>query len=247
MCYIMKRPNIQNLIVASLILGGALFWTVVIAYAVIHDKKQAQAAAAPQVCAVDAGQLLTEINAERSRLGAPQLTIEPLLATSSRAKLDEMVASKYFGHNRLDGSSWSTLVDSKVRVVNTSEDIEYGNTTPADQWDHFKNSPAHYKSLTDPQYTRVGIASSCEDFNIEQVTGPSDNTKDLHNHVISLTVVHLADPEPVKAPETRVETRYIQQQTVPTYTQPKLTPDYSTTNCYNTAGGYGVTCNTTSY
>jgi hypothetical protein len=160
-------------------------------------------------CNVDAGQLLTLINGQRSKLGAPILTIDPALATSSKAKFDDMVANQYFGHDRIDGTPWYSLLDRTKVSGKASEDIEMGDLSPTKQWESFRKSPNHYKSLTNPAYTRVGISTSCVDVHILHETGPDIEGGIEGKDTTDITVVHLAAPEPTSQPVVK---SYYQQQ-----------------------------------
>jgi hypothetical protein len=164
-----------------------------------QDAKKAAKVAVTQAmtCNIDASQLLGLINAERAKLGAPQLVIDPSLAVSAKDKMDDMTTNQYFGHNKLDGTSPESFMTAHGVKAAWSEDVGFGDMNADSYWQSFRESPSHYSSLTSPKYTRVGIASSCTGFDIKKVTGPEDNNDVLGDHAASLAVVHLAAPEPV--------------------------------------------------
>jgi hypothetical protein len=138
-----------------------------------------------------------------------------------------MVSQQYFGHNRLDGSSWGTLVDRSKVSSAISEDIEMGDLTSAGQWEAFKNSPNHYRSLTDPKYTRVGISSNCVQLTVLHSTGPESDPSIENTTTSDVTVVHLAAPEPAAQPvvvNNSYHTNYTQT-SVPQFHTPRIS-DY---------------------
>jgi len=188
----MKKLLIAIVIVVALIasaaVGSALF---------IKSKGGYYKAPVIPVCTPNASELLGYINQERAKLGAPQLTIDTALAVSSQNKLQDMVNGHYYGHLLLDGSEpWVFIRNQGVKAL-VGEDIDINALSPALDWQAFKNSPAHYKSLTNARFTRVGISTECIAYPIEHSTGPDDNSKLVGTTSKELTVVHLAAPEPV--------------------------------------------------
>lgn len=157
----------------------------------------APVAAAAPVCSPDATKLTDLINQERIRIGSPVLITEHSLVSSATNKLNDEVSNKYYGHNLLDGSSWSTFARTQGVKAVASEDLDENALNPTDDWSAFKNSPAHYASLTDPQYSRIGVAEQCTDFTLQTGTGPGDNSSLVGTSIKELTVIHLAGPEPV--------------------------------------------------
>lgn len=202
--------------------------------------KKTPVAVTQPACNVDAGILLTEINAERSKLGVPQLSIDSTLATTSKQKLDDMVGKKYFGHDLPDGSNFSVFIRNAGIHAAASEDVAENTFNPENTWESYKASPSHYKSLTDPQFTRVGISTQCVTYVVQTSTGPDDNSSLVGKTVTDLTVVQLASPEP--APQPQVQTKY-----VPAPNSSHIGPSYSQTNCTENLYGTGVSCSTTSY
>jgi uncharacterized protein YkwD len=162
----------------------------------LNEKEPAPAQAATQVCAVNASALLDLMNQERSKLGAPVLTVDPALSVSAKNKLDDMEKNRYYGHQLLDGSEYYSTIREQGINAAVSEDLDVNSNTADDDWASLKGSPAHYKSLTNPAYTRVGASTRCTDYVLEKSTGPADNSQLIGRKIKSLTVVHLAGPEP---------------------------------------------------
>lgn len=217
-----KLVRIISYLVASylvLVLGVAI-------YRVANPQKSVNVAAIP-TCQPDTSQLLSFINQERAKIGSPQLTVDSALATSAHNKLNDEVMGQYFGHKLLDGSSPHSFITAQGVNAAWSEDISSNALNPTVDWASFKGSPTHYASLTDPQYTRVGIAELCSNYKIAKET---DATEDIPigTQVSELTVVHLAAPEPVAAAPAPV----------PTYVAPKA----RVTTCYPAYFSNPATC-----
>lgn len=184
------------------VVGGivALYVVGVAAYSIGKAQAPSQVTAQDQVCQVDAGKLLEYVNTERSRLGAPQLQVDSLLATAAKQRLDHMATEKYFSHKLPDGSEWAKFVRDQGVNATISENLGSNDNTPEQSWQEFKDSSNHYKSLTNPKYTRIGIAAQCTDFVLEKAVDPSDDQY-VGNRVTDLTVAILADDEPPKQQE----------------------------------------------
>jgi hypothetical protein len=189
----MKRPVIYLL---AVIVG---FYSIVtLVYNLnTHEKPLAVATSAVEpVCSVDPSELLGYINTERASLNAPVLIVDGQLTETANHKLNDMVAGKYYGHKYLDGSdSWPYIRAMGIHAA-LAEDLDTNAVSSKDDWEGLKNSPEHYKSLIDPQYTRVGIDEQCTDFVAEHSTGPDDNTNLIGTKLTELTVIHLAGVEP---------------------------------------------------
>lgn len=202
---------------------------------VVKSKGGFATAPVPVTCSVDAAQFLGYINAERAKLGAPQLVTDSKLAVSSHNKLQDMVSGHYYGHNLLDGSSTFAFLSQQGVHESWSEDLDLNGMTPLSDWTTLKNSPPHYASLTNPLYTRVGIDTQCVAFTIEHGTGPDDNSKLVGSSAKELTVIHLAAPEPVQAPQVTAKPQASSCYTTSTpaeYVGGVFIPGYATTKCY---------------
>ena len=216
----MNKRVKKNILIWACVVWGILFWSVLIAAFIYSSEHPEEQIAVTPPCTVNAAALLTHIQDERAKLGAPILTSDNLLAQSSREKLDDMIANKYYGHDLTDGSAFSTLIRDKGIKASISEDLGSSDNNADQSWDEFKNSPEHYKSLTDPTYTRIGISTQCTDYMMEKSTGPTDNSSMVGQKITDLTVIHLAGPEPV-APVPTSDTQQTRSRTscvsTPTY------------------------------
>lgn len=158
-------------------------------------------ASVPVTCSPNANTLVSEINTERTKLGENTLVQDETLVTAANMKVADMVNGQYYGHNFPDGDTDSFKFVSQAGVgggVAVSEDLDFNALSPTIDWNSFKNSPAHYKSLTDAQYTRIGAVEKCVNYTVKHATGPDDNTNLLGTQAKELTVVYVADNEPPK-------------------------------------------------
>lgn len=183
--------------------------------------------AAAQSCQPDASQLLSLINQERTKLGSPTLSVDTALAKSAKNKLNDEITNQYYGHNLIDGSNDISLLRAQGVNAASSEDLDENALTPAQDWASFKASPAHYASLTDPQYLRVGIAAQCVGYKTVKQTDSTGNIP-VGTALTELTVIHLAGVEPQAQAQT------------PVYVAPKQ----QITTCYPPLAGLPATCYT---
>jgi len=192
----MKKITLKRLVVCSGVFLISLMLITALAAASTKNRLTVpNSVKDSSVCQTDVASLLALIINERARVGSPALTIDPALAASAHNKLADEVAGQYYGHNLLDGSSTGAFIRSQGVNAAWGEDLDVNALTPTIDWSSFKASAAHYASLTDPQYTRVGIAEQCVDLTIKASTGPDDNSNLIGVPVKELTVVHLAAPE----------------------------------------------------
>lgn len=207
---------------------------------VINEKKSldTQAAAPVATCSINAGELLNLINAERSKLGAPSMQIDSVLSTIARSRTDDMIARKYFSHTLPDGGQWSkSFRDAGIHAA-IAEDLGSNDNTPQQSWDEFKASPSHYKSIIDPQYTRIGISAVCTDYKLEMAVDESDKQY-LGTPITDLTAIVLAGVEPKvpQQPQTKVE--YVKPQPV---MRPNISHSTTCTSRQDITGDVVTTC-----
>lgn len=168
-----------------------LSFTVFLILLINGNKNQSTVAQTVPACQPNASQLLSFINQERAKVGSPALSIDNSLVISAHNKLNDEVTRQYYGHNLIDGSNDVSFMREQGINAASSEDLNANDLNPTIDWNTFKHSPAHYASLTNPQYTRVGIAEQCVNYVIARETDTSDNAP-VGTHISELTVVHLA-------------------------------------------------------
>lgn len=148
-----------------------------------------------QACLLSASKLLEYINTERAKLGVTTLTTDSVLVSASKLKADDMESKKYFSHKFPDGNKWDKHVRELGVKASIAENIGSNDHTPENSWEEFKESDEHYKSIIDPQYTRIGIATKCTDYTQEIAIEPGDQQY-TGEKITDLTVITLAAPEP---------------------------------------------------
>lgn len=137
-----------------------------------HTPEEAEVQA-PVACNNQAqGQeMLTGINAERKRLGLPELKFDPLLQAGADSRAVELATCFDFEHKRPDGSPWYTVFgDQAERSKHWSrlgENIAWGSYNYAQTAQAtnqlFFDSPAHYGNIINPCYDLVGLSSHIDE------------------------------------------------------------------------------------
>lgn len=183
----------------------------------------------PPTCSPDASQLLSLINQERAKIGSPALAVDAALATSAHNKLTDEITNRYYGHNLIDGSNDVSILRAQGINAMSSEDLDENALTPSEDWLAFKNSPAHYASLTDPRYTRVGLAEQCTNYSLAKETDAEGNVP-TGTLIRELTVVHLAADEAKVQAQAPAPVNYVPKQQI--------------TTCFPPLAGLPATCYT---
>jgi uncharacterized protein YkwD len=101
------------------------------------------------------------INAIRAQYGLPPLVADPGLTAVARARSKDMAAKNYFSHTPPDGCDYICLYQQHgVPFAWAGENIAWNTwgwdktaTVAVDMW---RNSPPHFKNITDCHYERVG-------------------------------------------------------------------------------------------
>lgn len=102
-------------------------------------------------------QMLSLVNAERSRAGLPALSADPQLMKIARLKSQDMVNRNYFSHQSPTyGSPFDMLRTYGVTYRAAGENIALNQTTTAAHT-ALMNSSGHRANILGRQYTRVGI------------------------------------------------------------------------------------------
>jgi uncharacterized protein YkwD len=183
-----KRPLRYIGVAISLYVVWAVIATVISANV---PQPKAAVAAKKVTCSTDASALLSYINKERKLRGSPVLTVNSTLAAIANNKLVDMRDNKYYGHNRLDGSTPAYFYRQFGVQSAWSEDLDLNALSPAKDWAALKASKEHYDSLMNPLYTKVGIATECENYKIRHETGPTLYGNLAGTKALELTVIEL--------------------------------------------------------
>ncbi len=105
---------------------------------------------------VIADRIAVLVNNARAEEGLAPLYIVPYVCDIANVRSRECIES--FGHNRPDGSKFSTVVDTEVLpYVNIAEDLAAGNSAPEDTFEQWRNSPKHWQYIMGSNFTHMGV------------------------------------------------------------------------------------------
>ena len=102
----------------------------------------------------EASGILLDVNAERVRLGRPELVWDGYLEETAMQRAVEI--SILFSHTRTDGSSCSTIFPEDLHAM--GENIASGPHTAMEAYRQWANSPGHYANMINPMFTKIGVA-----------------------------------------------------------------------------------------
>jgi uncharacterized protein YkwD len=108
-----------------------------------------------------AQRVLELTNAERSRVGAPPLSLNSQLMVAAQAHTDLMVKYNQLSH-QLPGepSLGARISQTGYRWSAVSENIAQGHRTPEQVVAGWMNSPGHQVNLLDAKYQHLGVGSA---------------------------------------------------------------------------------------
>ncbi len=112
----------------------------------------------PPTAAVDASDVVTLTNENRTDDGLPALAENPLLMEAAQDKANDMAANSYYAHVSPDGKSplyWLQLVG--YHYLNAGENLVIDRTTSEQVVDAWMASPDHRANILRPQFTEVGV------------------------------------------------------------------------------------------
>lgn len=102
-------------------------------------------------------QIALMVNQARSEQGLKPVYVVPYLCNVANVRAAETV--EYFAHSRLDGSSFSTAIDTNIVPFEfTAENLAAGSSTALDTFNQWKNSPGHWAAIVNPDITHMGIS-----------------------------------------------------------------------------------------
>lgn len=114
---------------------------------------------------IDISNLYSLINAHRKEQNLSTLRIHQALELSSRRKLEEMRATKYWQHENRDGViSWEVFKQSGYNYSNAGENLSFGNNSAWAVFNGWVNSPQHNQQMLSTDYEDMGLAIDCENY-----------------------------------------------------------------------------------
>lgn len=103
-------------------------------------------------------QLLSLINAERQKVGAPPLRINLKLTQAALRQSQDMAIHNFFSHTGSNGSGFSDRISAAgYNWSAAAENIAAGQSTPTAVFQSWLNSPPHKQNMLNAQYTEVGF------------------------------------------------------------------------------------------
>jgi len=109
-------------------------------------------------------ELIGLINAERTKTGAPPLTVNWEVARLARYKSEEMKRHGVISHESLVyGNPSQQLTRFQVPHSMVGANIAMGHETPQDVLEAWLNSQCHHVNLVSAEYTSAGVGVSVDD------------------------------------------------------------------------------------
>jgi uncharacterized protein YkwD len=123
---------------------------------VVGGPPAAEAAASP------AQQMLTLVNAERSKAGCAPVRLDSRLNAAASKHSTDMATNNYFSHTSRDGRSFVTRIKAEGYSTPRSENIAAGNSTAQATFSQWMNSSGHKRNILDctAKDMGVGVASN---------------------------------------------------------------------------------------
>ena len=123
-------------------------------------------------------QLLSLINAERQKVGAPPLRINLKLTQAGLRQSQDMAIHNFFSHTGSNGSGFSDRISAAgYNWSAAAENIAAGQSTPTAVFQSWLNSPPHKQNMLNAQYTEVGFGYAYNSQSTYQTYWPADFAK----------------------------------------------------------------------
>ncbi len=96
------------------------------------------------------------VNDARAEFGLNPVYLVPYLCDVANVRARECIVT--FSHTRPDGQKFSTALDMNlVPCTKVSENIAAGTSDAQIIFENWKNSPKHWNTIINPQFTHIGI------------------------------------------------------------------------------------------
>ncbi|WP_436494476.1 CAP domain-containing protein [Actinokineospora sp. HUAS TT18] len=102
-------------------------------------------------------EVLTIVNAERSKAGCGPLRWHDTLALAARKHSADMAANNYFDHESLDGRSPFDRMKAEGYAKGGGENIAAGQSTPKSVMESWMNSPGHRANILNCDFKELGV------------------------------------------------------------------------------------------
>ena len=173
----------------------------------------------PPTAAVDASDVVTLTNENRTDDGLPALAENPLLMQAAQDKANDMAANSYYAHVSPDGKSplyWLQLVG--YHYLNAGENLVIDRTTSEQVVDAWMASPDHRANILRPQFTEVGVGVAqgvyqglattyvVQEFGTPYPTAPVTVAKPITTTTTTTTKTSTQPAKPVSVPAQQAPT-----------------------------------------
>lgn len=111
--------------------------------------------------AIDADDLMSRINSERTQRFIPALIKNSKLVTAASGKANDMMSRSYFAHQDPDGNYvWPRIEAAGYKPYTTlGENLAMGYTSASDMISAWMNSPGHRDNIVNAKFEDQGLAS----------------------------------------------------------------------------------------
>jgi len=107
-----------------------------------------------------AGQILTLVNAQRTKAGCKAVTLDARLTAAAAGHAKDMAANNYFSHTSQDGRTFVDRIKAAGYPIPRSENIAAGQPTAAAVMDAWMASAGHRANILDCSAVAMGAASA---------------------------------------------------------------------------------------
>ncbi len=119
-----------------------------------------------QASEINANNVIKYVNEAREKEDLPDLKISSKLTEVATAKVNDMVAHKYFAHTSPEGlTPWYWFEKSDYAYKYAGENLAINYTSAEEEQMAWMNSPTHRKNIMNANYTEIGVAVAVGEVN----------------------------------------------------------------------------------
>jgi uncharacterized protein YkwD len=100
-------------------------------------------------------------NAERVKVGLPELAVLPELMDCAQAKAQDLIDNNYYDHTSPRYGTFRDMLKAFVpKAKSGAENLARKTKIPAEAFAAWVESPAHFAIITSPKYTHIGVGAA---------------------------------------------------------------------------------------
>jgi uncharacterized protein YkwD len=104
-------------------------------------------------------EIMTLVNADRTKQGLPGLTLNSTLNLAALAKAEDMLANHYFAHTSPKGlNPWYWIKALGYNYAYAGENLALGYSSAEDLEASWMNSASHRANILSPNFSDMGLA-----------------------------------------------------------------------------------------